>query len=146
MTTRTYADRCPGVFRPWLADDGAIVRLRIPGGRVGASALLGLVALVQGDIHPTQWSWRVWSGMLFLAVLGTSVAYTWFTAAVHQLGAGHTSVFINLVPVFAVLQAAWLLDERLGLSVLLGGLLVIAGVALTTMHTSQKTTSLEKTA
>ncbi len=111
----------------------------------GAS-LLGLVALVQGDIHPTQWSWRVWSGMLFLAVLGTSVAYTWFTAAVHQLGAGHTSVFINLVPVFAVLQAAWLLDERLGLSVLLGGLLVIAGVALTTMHTSQKTTSLEKTA
>ncbi len=63
-----------------------------------------------------------------------------------ELGAGHTSVFINLVPVFAVLQAAWLLDERLGLSVLLGGLLVIAGVALTTMHTSQKTTSLEKTA
>lgn len=47
VTTRTYADRCPGVFRPWLADDGAIVRLRIPGGRVGASALLGLVALAE---------------------------------------------------------------------------------------------------
>jgi len=58
---------------------------------------------------------------------------------VHRLGAGHASVFINLVPVFAVLQAAILLDERLGLPVLAGGLLVIAGVWLTTL----KKTSLE---
>lgn len=104
--------------------------------------LLGLAALVQGGINLAAWSWRVWSGMLFLAIFGTAIAYTWFTAAVHQLGAGHASVFINLVPVFAVLQAAVLLDERLGLPVLFGGLLVIAGVWLTTV---QKTT-LEKTA
>ncbi|NHC06584.1 DMT family transporter [Azonexus fungiphilus] len=104
--------------------------------------LLGLAALVQGGIDLAAWSWRVWSGMLFLAIFGTAIAYTWFTAAVHQLGAGHASVFINLVPVFAVLQAAVLLDERLGLPVLFGGLLVIAGVWLTTV---QKTT-LEKTA
>lgn len=104
--------------------------------------LLGLAALVQGDVDLAGWSWRVWSSMLFLAVFGTAIAYTWFTAAVQQLGAGHASVFINLVPVFAVLQAAVLLDERLGLPVLFGGLLVIAGVWLTTV---QKTT-LEKTA
>jgi len=104
--------------------------------------LLGLAALVQGDVDLAGWSWRVWSSMLFLAIFGTAIAYTWFTAAVQQLGAGHASVFINLVPVFAVLQAAVLLDERLGLPVLFGGLLVIAGVWLTTV---QKTT-LEKTA
>ncbi len=104
--------------------------------------LLGLAALVQGDIHPQAWSWRVWAGMSFLAIFGTAIAYTWFTAAVQRLGAGHASVFINLVPVFAVLQAAVLLDERLGLPVLFGGLLVIAGVTLATL---QKTT-LEKTA
>jgi drug/metabolite transporter (DMT)-like permease len=104
--------------------------------------LLGLAALVQGDVDLAGWSWRVWSSMFFLAVFGTAIAYTWFTAAVQQLGAGHASVFINLVPVFAVLQAAVLLDERLGLPVLFGGLLVIAGVWLTTV---QKTT-LEKTA
>ncbi|OLF19307.1 hypothetical protein [Actinophytocola xanthii] len=43
MATRTYQDRCPGVFRPWAADDGAIVRLRVPGGRISPDALLRVV-------------------------------------------------------------------------------------------------------
>ncbi len=99
---------------------------------LAGALLLGLAAFVQGGIDVAGWSWRVWAGMLFLAIFGTAIAYTWFTAAVHQLGAGQASVFINLVPVFAVLQAALLLDEHLGLPVLAGGLLVIAGVWLTT--------------
>lgn len=96
------------------------------------AVLLGLAAIVQGNIDPASWSWRVWSSMLFLALFGTAIAYTWFSDAVERLGAGQASVFINLVPVFAVLQAAVLLDERLGLPVLFGGLLVIGGVWLTT--------------
>lgn len=103
--------------------------------------LLGAAAFIQGDIEPAAWSWRVWASMLFLAIFGTAIAYTWFTDAVHQLGAGQASVFINLVPVFAVLQAAVLLDERLGLAVLAGGLLVITGVWLST----QQKISLERT-
>jgi precorrin-3B synthase len=47
VTSRTYADRCPGVLRPWLAEDGAIVRLRIPGGRTTAGALLSLVGIAE---------------------------------------------------------------------------------------------------
>ena len=101
---------------------------------LAGALLLGIVAFIQGGIDPTAWSWRVWASMLFLALFGTAIAYTWFTDAVHKLGAGHASVFINLVPVFAVLQAAVLLDERLGLPVLFGGLLVIAGVWLTTLQ------------
>jgi len=101
---------------------------------LAGALLLGLAALVQGDIAPADWSWRVWTSMLFLALFGTAIAYTWFTEAVHRLGAGHASVFINLVPVFAVLQAALLLDEHLGLPVLFGGMLVIGGVWMTTRH------------
>ena len=62
---------------------------------------------------------------------GTALAFTWFADGVKRLGAARASVFVNLVPVFAVLQAAVLLDERLALPVLGGGLLVIAGVWLT---------------
>ena len=41
------ADRCPGLLRPHLAEDGALVRLRLPGGRTTAPALLGLHRLAR---------------------------------------------------------------------------------------------------
>jgi drug/metabolite transporter (DMT)-like permease len=72
-----------------------------------------------------------WSAILFLGLLGTTLGFTWFAAAVQKIGAQRASIFINLVPVAAVLQGALLLGERLDLSALVGGLLVIAGVLLT---------------
>lgn len=95
------------------------------------SLLLGITALLQGGSDLMAWSWQVWASVVFLAVGGTALAFTWFADGVKRLGAARASVFVNLVPVFAVLQAAVLLDERLALPVLGGGLLVIAGVWLT---------------
>jgi precorrin-3B synthase len=39
------ADRCPGVLRPHLAADGAMVRIRVPGGQTTGAALAQLGAL-----------------------------------------------------------------------------------------------------
>jgi drug/metabolite transporter (DMT)-like permease len=97
---------------------------------IGA-ALIGTTALLQGGTDLMSWSWQVWASVVFLAIGGTALAFTWFADGVKRLGAARASVFVNLVPVFAVLQAAVLLDERLALPVLGGGLLVIAGVWLT---------------
>lgn len=51
------ADRCPGVGRPWPAEDGLLVRLRLPGGRVAARALAALSGVARthgdGDLHLT---------------------------------------------------------------------------------------------
>lgn len=96
--------------------------------------LLGITALLQGGNELAEWSWRVWASVLFLAIGGTALAFTWFADGVKQLGAARASIFVNLVPVFAVLQAAVLLNEHLGLAVLSGGLLVIAGVWLTSYN------------
>lgn len=51
--TRSRPDRCPGALRPWPAEDGLLVRLRLPGGRVAADALLGLLEVAEhhGDGH-----------------------------------------------------------------------------------------------
>ncbi|AWB93627.1 sulfite reductase subunit beta [Aeromicrobium chenweiae] len=45
--SRTYTDRCPGVLRPWIADDGAIVRLRLVGGMLPARSLPALVDIAE---------------------------------------------------------------------------------------------------
>ena len=44
-STRLGADRCPGLLTPFVAQDGAIIRLRIPGGRVHVSTLAELLAI-----------------------------------------------------------------------------------------------------
>ena len=55
---RSRRDRCPGVFRPWPADDGGLVRLRLIGGRLSGASLAALAEVAQtygdGRIHLTK--------------------------------------------------------------------------------------------
>ncbi len=58
IASRERPDRCPGVTRPWLAEDGALVRLRLVGGALDAATLQALVDLAatygDGDVHLTK--------------------------------------------------------------------------------------------
>ena len=58
MAGVTRTDRCPGVLRPHLAQDGAVVRIRIPGGQTTGAALGGLSRIAQqfgsGDLQLTS--------------------------------------------------------------------------------------------
>jgi precorrin-3B synthase len=42
---RPAADRCPGLLRPYRAEDGLLVRVRIPGGQTSSGILLALAKL-----------------------------------------------------------------------------------------------------
>lgn len=57
QTVRSRGDLCPGVFRPWPADDGALVRLRVPGGSLHGQQLSDLLAVAEeygdGRVHLT---------------------------------------------------------------------------------------------
>lgn len=44
-SSRSGADRCPGLLTPFVSADGAMVRLRVPGGRVAASTLAEICSL-----------------------------------------------------------------------------------------------------
>lgn len=68
--------------------------------------------------------------IFFLGLLGSALAFLWYYQAVAQLGTVGTAVFINLVPVFGLLSAAVFLGEQVDDAVVVGGLLVLAGLML----------------
>lgn len=105
----------------------------------GGGLLLLATGLGLGELHqsPLDFSWQAGGAIVFLGVLGTALAFTWYADGVRQLGAARAATFINLVPVAAVLQAAWLLGERLEPAELLGGVLVLVGVAMTNLANSR---------
>lgn len=80
---------------------------------------------------------EVWLNIAYLAVFGTVLAFVWFYAGVQALGAARAGQFINLVPLSGVCLAAVLLDEPLTPPVLIGGLLVMAGLWLTNRRPSR---------
>ena len=55
---RTRRDLCPGALRPWSAPDGALVRLRLAGGRLPTESLAALSEVAttygDGDVHLTR--------------------------------------------------------------------------------------------
>ena len=58
MPVRTASDACPGVFAPHDAADGALARIRLPGGVIGAAALRVVADCAQelgdGRVHLTS--------------------------------------------------------------------------------------------
>src|SRR5699024_1173571 len=44
---RARRDRCPGALRPWVADDGLLVRLRLIGGHLPVNALSDLCKIAE---------------------------------------------------------------------------------------------------
>ena len=69
-----------------------------------------------------------WVAMIYLAVLGQSVATTIFFIASGKLGSQKTSSFMFLVPIFALLIASILLQEPIQTHILLGGTFSLVAV------------------
>jgi drug/metabolite transporter (DMT)-like permease len=99
-------------------------------GAITGTAMLGIALALQGGLAWPAVSARAWSALLFLGLLGTAFALVLFYNGVRRIGAARASVFINLVPVFAVLLGVLLLHEALETSMLVGGALVIGGILL----------------
>lgn len=81
--------------------------------------------------RPALGSARAWAVVVYHAFFG-AVAHIWWYRAVERVGASRAAVFMNVTPIVGVLLAAALLAEPVGVWEILGTLLVLAGVALTT--------------
>jgi len=82
------------------------------------------------ELHAADFTAPVVLSVVYLGVLGTSVAFVWYYQAVQRLGAARTVIFNNLVPVFGASFGVLLLGEPLLPSMLVGGAIAVAGVML----------------
>lgn len=72
--------------------------------------------------------WEFWTAMIYLAVLGQTVATTIFFMASGVLGSQKTSSFMFLVPLFALLSAWIVLDEPIQMHIITGGAISIIAI------------------
>jgi drug/metabolite transporter (DMT)-like permease len=74
---------------------------------------------------------QAWWGLAFMVVFGSVVPYLLFTIAMTELTAARVAAFSYVQPVIATGLGIWLLAERLTVKIVLGGILILAGVYLT---------------
>jgi drug/metabolite transporter (DMT)-like permease len=66
--------------------------------------------------------------VLYLGVAVSFGAYGLYNYGVSSIPASEAVLYINLIPVFAVILAYLLLNEKFGLSEVLGGMVILLGV------------------
>jgi len=68
--------------------------------------------------------------IFYFAFFGTTLGFSWFYDGVKKLGASRTVMYVNLVPISGILLGTLFLNEHLGRSLLIGGILVFSGLYL----------------
>jgi drug/metabolite transporter (DMT)-like permease len=86
------------------------------------------------EARPVVWQGTFLWSVLYLATVGTIGTFFGQTWAQKRMSAIHAAIIFALEPVFAALFAAWLLKERLGTRGIAGGVLVLAGIAVSEMR------------
>ena len=97
--------------------------------------LVGGFAFTALGLLTERWGAISWAGpfvasLLYSALVGTGIAWLLFFALVRAGEASRVASYIFVVPLAAVGIGAVFLDERLGLSLLIGSALVVSGIYL----------------
>jgi drug/metabolite transporter (DMT)-like permease len=71
-----------------------------------------------------------WFCLAYLGICGTVLGFIWYYEGIHRIGPTRAGLFINFVPISAILMAFFILDEPLSLSLGVGTALVTIGVVL----------------
>jgi drug/metabolite transporter (DMT)-like permease len=87
-------------------------------------------------------SWRMvsirsWAAFSFSAFISGGLAFTLWYEGVKKIGVTRTIVYHYIVPFVAVLFAALFLGERIALTQVLGGVLILTGVSLVQRNNSE---------
>ena len=96
------------------------------------TAALALPAIFEGVYYQIPAYTIVdWLSLFFLGFFGTVLGFVWYYQGIRIIGATRAGLFINFVPVSAIILAFFILDEPITASLFVGTVLVVGGVYLT---------------
>ncbi|SEI91007.1 Permease of the drug/metabolite transporter (DMT) superfamily [Pseudomonas linyingensis] len=94
------------------------------------ACLLVPLAWLGGQVETVRLTPVVWGSLLYQSVLVSFVAFlTWFWLLRRYL-ASRLGVFSFMTPLFGVVFGVWLLDERIDVFFVVGGVLVLLGITM----------------
>jgi len=96
----------------------------------GLPALIVYALIVEGNPLALNWTWTAIGCVLYLTVFGTIAAFWLYYWLLSRIESTKAMVISLVTPLIAVVMGAIFLDERLPPQTLLGGILIIAGIAL----------------
>lgn len=97
---------------------------------IGALLMVPFAARSVLNINWAKVPLAAWIAFAFMVILGTVVAYLFYSFALTELPASRAAAFAYLQPGVAALLGVWLLGERITPRLVAGGALILLGVYL----------------
>lgn len=99
---------------------------------IAGTLMLFFPAMFKGVfLNVTSYGSIEWASLFYLGFFGTVLGFLWYYEGIKQIGPMKAGIFINFVPVSAIVLSFFILKEPLTPSLMIGAMFVIAGVYLT---------------
>lgn len=109
-------------------------------GMATGAALLVTGSLLGGESQVLPQGGETLAALAYLVVVGSVLVFVLYLFVLERWTAPRTSYEFVLIPVVTVLLSAWLDDEPVGAGLVLGGLLVLAGVYIGVLRSAREPT------
>lgn len=106
-----------------------------------ANIVLFPIALIEWIVagFPPVFETEHMLGLFYLGIFPSVIALILWNKGVEAVGPSQASIFLNFIPVFTIVGAVLFLDESVGLAQIVGAVVVIVGVLLTTRKEAKET-------
>jgi drug/metabolite transporter (DMT)-like permease len=112
------------------------VTMNAVGMTVGAVLLIA-AALLAGEPIVLPHRPETWAAMAYLVVVGSVVVFLLYLVVLRYWAASRASYGFVIIPFVTLLLSAWLDNERVGVGLALGGLLILGGVYVGALRPSR---------
>lgn len=86
---------------------------------------------LEGNPFEFRWTWMAWIALLYLAVVGSVIAFLLYYWLIHNMDVTKTMLIALVTPVVAVILGMIVLDEQLTWRTIAGGAMIMAGLVAT---------------